>query len=372
MLIDVFVSAPLRQDFDTLYKARILVAIILTYSLIFFIAIFWLSLAPNILPIGRVFGLGICAAALFSFLFCILLLYFKSAFTLAANITIASTAISIFSGILLSGGPLDAPATVMLLLPLMMAFILLNKNSGMIWTLLIMTCHIVSILAHIAGYRFPQLLAEDMLGIQHLAHWLMAYAAIVVLMFIFDIINHQLRSEVETERQRYVYLANHDTLTHLSNRLSFEENFNKAIQRSNRTNKPFALLTVDLDNFKPINDTLGHDAGDIALCEIAKRLKDSLRGIDTVARIGGDEFAILVEGLNNEAPIARIADKIRSQLSHPITQLHGAPCVGASIGIAIFPTHSDNKENLLKLADNAMYCAKRQKNNWCICSASEI
>src|SRR5690554_4054555 len=271
MLIDHLIAEPLKQDFYTFYKARILASLLLTYSLIFIIAVLWMVFAPNTSDLGVFFGIIICGTALISFAASLVLISVFSALTLATHITVATASISIFFGALLSGGPLEAPAMVMVLLPIMMAFILLNKTMGLLWTCLIMTAHIICVLLHIAGFRFPQLLPYDMLALQHLAHWLMAYAAIIALMFIFDTINRQLRHENDEERQRYAYLASHDPLTHLANRLYFEQSLSKAISRSNRNGHPFALLIIDLDNLKPINDTLGHDAGDIALCEISQR-----------------------------------------------------------------------------------------------------
>lgn len=365
MLIDAFVAEPLKQDFTTFYKARILASLLLTYSLIFVIAVLWMLFAPSVSATGLFFGSIICGVALLCFASCLLLISLKSALTLATHIAVATTSISIFCGAMLSGGPLEAPAMVMVLLPIMMAFILLNKTMGLLWTCIIMTAHIISVLLHIAGYRFPQLLPDDMLALQHLAHWLMAYAAIVALMFIFDTINRQLRSELDEERQRYAYLASHDPLTHLANRLYFEQNLNKAISRSRRNQQLFALLMIDLDKFKPINDTLGHDAGDIALCEISQRLRQAVRDIDTVARLGGDEFGIILEDIKDAGAIYPIVEKLRHRLQLPITQLEGQPSVGGSIGVAIYPTHSMDKAELLKLADTAMYCAKRAKNNWC-------
>ncbi len=365
MLIDQLIAEPLKHDFNTFYKARILASLLLTYSLIFVIAIFWMLLAPSVSEQGLFYGSIICGTALLSFLACLALISLKSALTLATHITIAATSLSVLCGSLISGGPIAAPAMVMVLLPIMMAFILLNKTMGLLWTFIIMTVHIIAVLMHIAGFRYPQLLPSDMLALQHLAHWLMAYAAIVALMFIFDTINRQLRSELDEERQRYAYLASHDPLTHLANRLYFEQSLNKAISRSKRNQQLFALLIIDLDNFKPINDTLGHDAGDIALCEISQRLRDTVRDIDTVARLGGDEFGILLEDIKDSSVIYPIVEKIRLLLQQPIQQLTGQPCVGGSIGVAISPTHTNNKDDLLKLADTAMYCAKRSRNNWC-------
>jgi diguanylate cyclase (GGDEF)-like protein len=126
-----------------------------------------------------------------------------------------------------------------------------------------------------------------------------------------------------------------------------------------------ALLFIDLDGFKPINDAHGHDAGDAVLETLGRRLQAVLRGSDTAARIGGDEFVILAEGTHGRDDAVLIAEKVLQEINSPITW-HGSPLgVGASIGIALYPQHAQDADTLLTSADNAMYSAKqRGKNQW--------
>lgn len=172
-----------------------------------------------------------------------------------------------------------------------------------------------------------------------------------------------------TERKRYeaqlIHLATHDTLTGLPNRSLLQDRLQQAILKARRNGLRVAVLFCDLDRFKRINDSLGHDVGDQLLQAIAGRLLDSIRESDTVARLGGDEFAIILENFDTEEAVSGIAQKILCALTHPlmITQLNLSTTT--SIGISVFPEDGDTVQSLLKNADAAMYFAKaRGKNNF--------
>jgi diguanylate cyclase len=151
--------------------------------------------------------------------------------------------------------------------------------------------------------------------------------------------------------------ALHDALTGLPNRELFADRVGQAIRTADRELQPAALLLLDLDRFKDVNDTLGHHHGDELLCEVGTRLQEALRQVDTVARLGGDEFAVLVPGATGEGAAA-VADKLRAALHAPLT-LDGVTLdLDASIGIAVYPDHGDDTAELLQHADVAMYAAK--------------
>ena len=177
---------------------------------------------------------------------------------------------------------------------------------------------------------------------------------------VFSDITYKKRSEEELIR-----LANIDALTGLPNRSLFLDRLSHAIAYSRRNASLFALLFIDLDNFKNINDTLGHSMGDKMLVNIAKRLKACVRDVDTVARLGGDEFTVILENINNTNEVGLCANKILNQLSQSMeiegTLLKSTP----SIGIGMYPAHGKDREVLLKNADLAMYSAKEKgKNNY--------
>jgi diguanylate cyclase (GGDEF)-like protein len=160
-------------------------------------------------------------------------------------------------------------------------------------------------------------------------------------------------------------LATHDSLTGLSNRMMFSQLLNRAIQSARRYKRQFAVFFIDLDRFKIINDTMGHEAGDQLLQHIAMRLKQSMRVVDIIARFGGDEFAILVEEVNDSNQVTIIAHKILSAVSEPMTLISEECRVTASIGISMYPKDAEDELSLMKTADIAMYFAKEEgKNNY--------
>lgn len=153
--------------------------------------------------------------------------------------------------------------------------------------------------------------------------------------------------------------AHYDTVTGLSNRVSFNERFDHALQMAERHKRICALLYVDLDGFKPINDQMGHHIGDELLAGVATIMLKCVRKTDTVARIGGDEFAIILTEIDNKADATEIADKLVSHLANPIVTSKGAVDIGASIGVVVYPEDGLEANKLLELADNYMYTNKR-------------
>ncbi|NQV83085.1 MAG: sensor domain-containing diguanylate cyclase [Rhodospirillales bacterium] len=153
-------------------------------------------------------------------------------------------------------------------------------------------------------------------------------------------------------------LANYDNLTELPSRRLFSDRLTKAMDRAERAETNMAVLFIDLDGFKAVNDTLGHEAGDLVLKEVALRLRDCIRKPDTVARLGGDEFIVIIEHQNTENATI-VGERIVNSLSQPIETPEGAANIGASIGIAFFPKDGKTEDQLLKAADQAMYKVKK-------------
>lgn len=169
------------------------------------------------------------------------------------------------------------------------------------------------------------------------------------------------------ERKRHEqglnYLAHYDSLTGLANRLLFRERLDRALIRADRNKTLVALYVIDLDRFKNVNDTFGHDAGDKLLVEVASRLNKCVRKGDTVARLGGDEFTIIMEDVKNFEDTRMIANKILDIMNNPINISSNDVYTSPSIGISVYPNDSQKPESLLKNADNAMYRAKENGRN---------
>lgn len=171
-------------------------------------------------------------------------------------------------------------------------------------------------------------------------------------------------SALEENQQEIKHQAYHDMLTGLPNRLLFFDRLEQAIAQAKRTNQNTALLFIDLDRFKPINDTLGHSAGDSLLKAVADRLKGCTRDSDTVSRLGGDEFTVILTNIKGENHVAKVSQKIIDTLSAPFLLQGNEVFITPSIGISLFPHDGETAEQLVVHADIAMYQAKGQRNQY--------
>jgi diguanylate cyclase (GGDEF)-like protein len=153
-------------------------------------------------------------------------------------------------------------------------------------------------------------------------------------------------------------MAQHDPLTSLPNRALFSDRLRGELARAQRHGGLFAMIFLDLDNFKPINDTYGHGVGDVMLIELAKRLKATVRTSDTVGRIGGDEFVVLMPELIDAHAAFGLAEKIRLAVREPMVVDGNTLSVSCSLGIAVYPDDGTDEISLIKSADEAMYRAK--------------
>ncbi|MDX8399957.1 MAG: diguanylate cyclase [Gallionellaceae bacterium] len=159
------------------------------------------------------------------------------------------------------------------------------------------------------------------------------------------------------------HLAHYDTLTDLPNRTLFSDRLQQALSTSKRDKTRMALMFLDLDKFKPINDEYGHHVGDLLLQEAAKRMQDCVRESDTVARIGGDEFVVLLPIIESQQDALLVAEKIRTALNQPFVIVGHSLNISSSTGIAIYPEHGINENTLFKNVDSAMYYAKENGRN---------
>ena len=182
-----------------------------------------------------------------------------------------------------------------------------------------------------------------------------------------EFLHRSIRYAIERKRSKDLLwrMANYDPLTGLANRALFHERLSQAIARAKRSGNDLAVLLLDLDHFKHVNDRLGHDAGDTLLVEAVQRLQAAVREFDTVARLGGDEFAVIADGIPRELIIPRLAERIHRVLAAPLTIKDNEVVITTSIGIAVFPDGGETLEQLLKSADSAMYQAKKNGRNNC-------
>ncbi len=172
-------------------------------------------------------------------------------------------------------------------------------------------------------------------------------------------------TEAKHYERRLQHLAHHDPLTGLANRTLLHDRLSFAIEQAIRNGSLGALAFLDLDNFKYINDTFGHDAGDVVLRDIAQRLRDGVRDDDTVARVGGDEFVLVINNQPGADHVAELVERLRLSVSAPVMADDNAILPGVSIGVSLFPRDGDNSSRIMRAADAAMYHAKTMGKNNC-------
>jgi diguanylate cyclase (GGDEF)-like protein len=185
--------------------------------------------------------------------------------------------------------------------------------------------------------------------------------ALVALAFLYY--NMQLNKRLKLSLDQLNHLSQHDPLTGLPNRILFSDRLQRAILKARRDRQMLALLFIDVDHFKAINDSYGHQEGDELLQSFAKRMVACIRDSDSFARIGGDEFVVLLEDLPNASGALEVAKKIQASVSAPVSANGSFITTTASIGIALYPEDAHTDEELMKCADLAMYEAKQAGRN---------
>lgn len=190
-------------------------------------------------------------------------------------------------------------------------------------------------------------------------------AVVLGILIAFFVIRHVTKQSAQLEHQ-----ALHDNLTGLANRLLFQDRLKRSILRGQRQAMTFSVILVDLDDFKKINDSLGHNIGDLLLQEVARRFKNNIRKMDTVARLGGDEFVIILESLDHEQVI-KFTENLLNIMAKPFLLAGHEIDVGLSVGIASYPMHGQDCMTLVGRADIAMYEAKRNKLSY-MCYSDDL
>jgi len=364
-LIDYFVYEQFCDDRDRLNQARILVGCWMTFTLLTWTAgIYFLFSDLNKLTI--IFGSSLTLSIGSIFIFLLFSLKKRGNFLFSANVTLATVCIFLLVGVFLSSGPVYSPVTSLFYIPTVMAYLLVGRFRGFLWTLAIMTELGLLVLLEINGFNFPYTIDAQHEVETRLIVSGLGFFAVLSLVLVYDFINQHLRRERDLEHERWVFLANHDQLTELANRTRFDNMLKKTILTHERRTpgKIVALVYLDLDGFKQINDQHGHHIGDQVLQAIAQRLRESLRETDLIARQGGDEFTLMLDQLQSENAVSPIVDKLLSKIAEPIETTIDRVSVTGSIGVALYPAHTTDVEELKIFADQAMYQAKNQGVGW--------
>ena len=369
-IVDWFIPYELASNERDFARARLLVSLSLAYALITSISWFWLYFfAPFDERYRNLSSMMLVPITVFFLLAPVLLRRFKH-YSLIANLSIFMALLSITVGIALSGGPIESVVNYLILLPPFMAILLLGFRGGALWSALAFGAEISMIYQHFQGYRFPQLWDTRYYQLIEVLSWLISFVTSVSTALIYERLHQRLSLALEAKQQEYRFLATHDGLTRIPNRTLFDDRVERAIHRVGRSGGAFAVLFIDLDGFKPINDRYGHAAGDKTLICVAQRLQSMIRKADTVARLGGDEFAVLLMDVAKPSDIERVLAALLAHIAEPIGIDDYQVALSASVGVAFCPTDGKSLAELKRRADMAMYRAKRRKNAYCIYDAN--
>ncbi len=276
--------------------------------------------------------------------------------SVAKIIIIFTSAYATLSSIFLTGGFPHSIATPVVVLPPIMSYFLYGSRFGMKVAILIPGI-LLTQWAVTAGFGFslPDYSSRTNSAVNMLMIYGVMYCLTILAVVSYARSNRILREELDKERLNYADLATRDPLTGLFNLRHFHSELDHNCNQALSSNQSIAVFYLDLDRFKEVNDSFGHSVGDGVLREVAKRLNRCLGDADLVARIGGDEFAILMQGNIGQTGIDSLQRRLHTEISRPITMDGMVHQIGVSIGHAIFPDEIDDKSLLLKSADSAMY-----------------
>jgi diguanylate cyclase (GGDEF)-like protein len=363
-LLDRFIPLTIRADKVQRTRAYILVGIVLLNMCICALMAAML-LCTSLSPLGLYAGLGVVSAS--AGIYCVALWVFYRWYShvVAGNIAVLAIYIAVLVGILITGGYGHSPFMALWIVVPVFVFPMAGSRSGIVWTGVVFLTINGLMLVKELGFTSWQLSDSETLHVLERALPIVLCFMVVSALVIYERVNMTLHQWLQEERIRFAFKASHDSLTDLPNREEFFTRLDTALREASQKKAQFALVYVDLDNFKPINDQYGHYAGDKVLKVTAQRLREVLRNTDLASRIGGDEFALILHGIQKRSDIDLAMNKMLYTLAIPIDIGGQDVVVNASAGVAIFPQDSRDMTALCRLADSAMYLAKEKRNTFC-------
>jgi diguanylate cyclase (GGDEF)-like protein len=285
-------------------------------------------------------------------------------FLAAGNIAAFAVFITILAAAAITGGYRDSPFTQMFVVVPVLVFLLVGLRSGIVWSALTITALFGLLFAdQVLNLHYQLLKKTDVATFRRFLPFVMA-SMVIFALIVYELMNESLKRQLNRERNRFAFKASHDSLTDLPNRSEFYVRLRHGLEDIQISDSSLALIYIDLDGFKPINDSYGHHAGDKVLKILASRLRGMVRQQDTVARLGGDEFALILTGVKQVSDVESIIIKTLAVITEPIEIDGTFVIVHGSAGIALSPQHSRDSDKLCRLADQAMYKAKEIKNTY--------
>jgi diguanylate cyclase (GGDEF)-like protein len=344
---------------EELYRQRILVMA----SSSWLMAVIFLTLAVPLIvdltPNGKQSAEALFVITGAGVLISMLILRFGKNRVLALNILLFILACEFAAACLIFGGTASPTYPILLLIPVL-AGIAGSVNNSIAWGVTVFIFWTLLLVAEKSGLEFTQIIKTENYRLAMLMALGATSLAVVSVLVVYAEMNKALRYDLQASNRELGHLSSHDQLTGLPNRRFYDERMGVALHRAAEHNSMLGLLIIDLNDFKKLNDTYGHGAGDKLLVTVAKRLQDTLRETDLIARLGGDEFAAVIEDASSMDEVTRIAHKISQSIEQPLLVRQHPLQFSASIGVAMFPSDGRQKHELEEQADKAMYFAKKR------------
>ena len=363
---DFFLPASLRSNPSDLLRGYIVIGMITTNIVV---SLFMLVILLHFLKLEQntAIGVGLDLACLVAYLCALVLLKITESLVLCANFLLTILTAIVAIGVQITGGYWESPVLQLALQLPVTGFLLLGLRPGIFWLavtgILCFFCYLSAVL----GFGSTQLLqSQELIDAMYIALQYTLFAVVGGALIVYEIINGQLTGVLNEERNRFEHKASHDDLTGIANRFEFFRRLKSGIHEARERDQKIAVVFLDLDGFKPINDLLGHHMGDEALKVVATRLSTILRLADTTARLGGDEFALILPGIRLPYDIENILPKVLAAIREPIRVNGINMVVKASCGVAVYPVHSEDHGALCRFADLAMYRAKEAKDTYLV------
>ena len=341
------------------YRQRILVMTSVFWLLTVVNFTVTMPLALELTPQGRIAAEALFIAAIVGVLLSMAILRLRGDRLTALNVMLFIYAGAFAAACFVFGGT-DSPTYPLLILAPVMAAIAGSVALSLSWSLLVLAFWVVILQCERFGIQFTQIILPQNHNLAMMLGYTALSVAVVSVIIIYAEMNKALRESLQSTNSELAHLSSHDQLTRLPNRRFYDQRIALALQRAAEQGSMTGLLFMDLNEFKKINDTYGHGAGDKLLIAVAQRVQNSLRETDLVARLGGDEFVAVLEDVKSPEEITRIAHKLSVAIEQPLYVRQQILKFSASIGVAIFPIDGRQKQELEEKADKAMYLAKKR------------
>lgn len=360
--IDKLIGDHFIDDPNTLFRVRVMIS----SWVLFLVILVFFSVLVALLPMkveARLAGFILSGSV--SLLLLILLFRFRRSgnYLLYARLSVFVGFTGIALSVFLSESPITSPSIGLFYIVPLLAVFFLGQRGGYFWIVLTLLLLSLFFILELFDFPFPAIYDEQFLLETKLSSMMLGMLGMLGMVYAYEYANIKLRQQRDLEYQRLDFLANHDELTGLANRNKFETDTDPLIMRLGieAKNEKLALIYMDLDGFKPVNDEYGHEAGDQVLREVADRIGKLLKNQGHVARHGGDEFIILLQGIHKAREAEGFAEHLKRAIQEEIIFEDYRLKIDASMGIAIFPRDAQDISSLIKHADMAMYHAKNNQ-----------